>query len=79
MRFGHLFRVRASLAAVNAFHTVPANMNAITRPHIPMRLHRGPQEIVEGNEMDFTMWLGLRLLFARRGWKTRRLLEGDGG
>lgn len=28
--------------------------------------------------VGLTMWLGLPLLFAYRGWKTRRLLEGDG-
>ena len=146
MKYQHTFRVHAPLADVARFHTSAASLNAITPPLIPMRLHHAPEQMGEGDEMVFTMWvgplpvrwqarvedvsptgfldrqlrgpfaswahlhrfvavdeattkvvdevearlklhilwgavglamwLGLPLLFAYRGWKTRRLLEG---
>jgi ligand-binding SRPBCC domain-containing protein len=58
MRFRHTFQVRASVSKVAGFHTAAANMKAITPPLIPMRLHRAPSRLAEGDEMSFTMWLG---------------------
>jgi ligand-binding SRPBCC domain-containing protein len=58
MRFRHTFQVRTSVSKVAAFHTAAANMKAITPPLIPMRLHRAPVDLSEGDEMSFTMWLG---------------------
>jgi len=58
MRFRHTFRVRASVGKVAAFHTAAANMKAISPPVIPMRLHRVPRQLAEGDEVSFTMWLG---------------------
>jgi ligand-binding SRPBCC domain-containing protein len=147
MRYRHEFRVRATLADVARFHVSAASLKAITPPLIPMQLHHAPARMGDGDQMDFTMWmgplpvrwqarvedvsptgfldrqvtgpfeawahrhtfvqlaeggtevvdeveaslkphalwglvglamwLGLPLLFAYRGWKTRRLLEGD--
>ena len=149
MKYRHTFRVRAPLAEVAAFHTAATSLKAITPPLIPMQVHHAPEQMGDGDEMDFTMWmgplpvrwtarvedvsltgfvdrqvhgpfgawahrhtfvqveegttqvldevearlkphalwglvglamwLGLPLLFAYRGWKTRRLLEGDAG
>lgn len=33
-------------------------MGAITPPPVLVRLHRAPQQLGEGDEMDFTLWLG---------------------
>ena len=147
MKYRHTFRVRAPLADVAGFHTSASSLKAITPPLIPMQLHHAPERMGNGDEMDFTMWmgplpvrwearvedvsltgfldrqvrgpfeawvhrhtfvqlaegrtevldevearlkthalwglvglamwLGLPLLFAYRGWQTRRLLEGD--
>lgn len=146
MTYRHTFRVRAPQARVAEFHTRADSLTAITPPLIPMRVHRAPEHMGDGDEMEFTMWmgplpvrwravvedvspegfldrqvqgpfqawahrhsfvvvdgettevmdrvearikphllwgpvglgmwLGLPLLFAYRGWKTRRLLEG---
>ena len=146
MRYRHDFRVRATLADVARFHFRATSLKAITPPLIPVQLHDAPERMGDGDEMDFTMWmgplpirwearvedvsptgfvdqqvrgpfeawahrhsfvavdaettevvdevearlkphalwglvglamwLGLPLLFAYRGWKTRRLLEG---
>jgi len=148
MKFRRTFRVRAPRDTVADFYSRATSLSAITPPLIPMRLHRAPERMAEGDEMDFTMWLGpipvrwvarvgdvsaggfvdcqvrgpfaswshhhrfvvldesttrvvdeiearlrrhplwalvglgmwlgLPLLFAYRGWKTRRLLESDG-
>jgi ligand-binding SRPBCC domain-containing protein len=147
MKYRHTFRVQAPLPDVAAFHTAATSLKAITPPLIPTQVHHAPEQMGDGDEMDFTMWtgplpvrwtarvedvsptgfldrqvrgpfeawahrhtfesveegatevldevearlkphllwglvglgiwLGLPLLFAYRGWKTRRLLEGD--
>ncbi|MEZ4584038.1 MAG: hypothetical protein R3A10_20780 [Caldilineaceae bacterium] len=33
-------------------------MGAITPPPVIVRVHRAPELLGEGDEMDFTMWLG---------------------
>jgi ligand-binding SRPBCC domain-containing protein len=58
MRYEHRFRVRASLAVVADFHRRAASMPAITPPPIFVRVHRAPAILVDGDEMDFTMWAG---------------------
>jgi ligand-binding SRPBCC domain-containing protein len=58
MKYRHTFRVHATLAQVADFHTQATSLGAITPPLIPMRLHRAPQCLGEGDEMDFTMWMG---------------------
>jgi ligand-binding SRPBCC domain-containing protein len=147
MKYRHTFRVDAAQADVAAFHTSASSLKAITPPLIPMQLHHAPQQMGDGDQMEFTMWmgplplrwkarvedvsttgfvdqqiegpfaawshrhtfvqlaegrtevvdeveaalkphglwglvglvmwLGLPLLFSYRGWRTRRLLEGD--
>jgi ligand-binding SRPBCC domain-containing protein len=58
MRYQHRFRVGAPLAAVAAFHSQSASMARITPPPIIVRIHEAPPLLGEGDEMEFTLWLG---------------------
>ena len=58
MRYQHRFRVRAPLEAVADFHSRSASMAAITPPPIVVRVHHAPEIQRDGDEMDFTMWMG---------------------
>ena len=58
MIYRHRFQVRASLARVSEFHGRAASMAAITPPPIIIRMKHTPDTLTEGDEMDFTMWLG---------------------
>jgi ligand-binding SRPBCC domain-containing protein len=58
MKYDHRFTVRAPLEAVAAFHSSADSLTAITPPPIIMRVHAAPPHLGEGDEMDFTMWLG---------------------
>lgn len=52
------FTVNAPLLEVRRFHALSASMGAITPPPVIVRVHSAPLELNEGDEMDFTMWLG---------------------
>jgi ligand-binding SRPBCC domain-containing protein len=58
MKYKHRFDVNAPLAAVAEFHARSASMGAITPPPVVVRVHRAPARLDDGDEMDFTMWLG---------------------
>jgi ligand-binding SRPBCC domain-containing protein len=58
MRFRHSFKVKAPLSHVAAFHRQSRSMGAITPPPAIVRLHRAPNELGEGDEMEFTIWMG---------------------
>ena len=58
MKYQHRFHVNAPLAAVAEFHAQSASMGAITPPPVVVRVHRAPARLDDGDEMDFTMWLG---------------------
>ena len=58
MIYKHQFTVAAPLADVAAFHKQSASMGAITPPPVIVRVHHAPAILDEGDEMDFTMWLG---------------------
>ena len=58
MKYTHCFRVRAPLEAVAEFHRRSASMATITPPPIVVRVHRAPVVQREGDEMDFSLWLG---------------------
>lgn len=58
MRYVHRFTVKAPLSAVREFHRRSASMGAITPPPVIVRVHSAPEFLAEGDEMDFTMWLG---------------------
>jgi ligand-binding SRPBCC domain-containing protein len=67
MKFNHTFTVKAPLSAVAAFHRQSRSMGAITPPPAVVRLHRAPQDLGEGDEMEFKIWM--RPLPIR--WKAR--------
>jgi ligand-binding SRPBCC domain-containing protein len=58
MIYTHKFTVNAPLEDVRAFHSQSASMGAITPPPVVVRVHRAPEWLDEGDEMEFTMWLG---------------------
>lgn len=58
MKYEHRFRVHAPLAAVAEFHSRSAAMPAITPPPMIVRMHAAPARLAEGDEMDFTLWVG---------------------
>jgi ligand-binding SRPBCC domain-containing protein len=58
MRFHHRFTVAAPLSVVRDFHSRSASMGAITPPPVIVQVHHAPEQLAEGDEMDFTMWLG---------------------
>ena len=59
MKYEHTFTVRAPLAAVTKFHRQAGSLSAITPPPVRVRVHRAPEQLAGGAEMDFTLWLGL--------------------
>lgn len=58
MEYHHRFEVKAPLAEVAQFHRLSASMGAITPPPVLVRVHHAPEVLKDGDEMDFTMWLG---------------------
>jgi len=58
MQYRHRFQVRATLQAVADFHTQSASMAAITPPPVIIKVHQAPTLLREGDQMEFTMWLG---------------------
>jgi ligand-binding SRPBCC domain-containing protein len=58
MEYKHRFDVNAPLATVAEFHAQSASMGAITPPPVVVRVHRAPARLDDGDEMDFTLWLG---------------------
>ncbi len=57
MQYRHTFTVQAPLAAVASFHAQSRSMGAITPPPVIVRVHRAPDDLGEGDEMAFTLWL----------------------
>ena len=58
MRYKHRFRVKAPLAEVAEFHSQSASMADITPPPAVVKVHQAPARLDDGDEMDFTVWLG---------------------
>ncbi len=58
MIYNHRFEVQAPLNAVSQFHSHSSSMGAITPPPVIVQIHHAPDILQEGDEMDFTMWLG---------------------
>lgn len=67
MIYRHRFIVHAPLATVTRFHALSTSMAAITPPPVIVRLHAAPEQLTDGAEMDFTLWM---LLFPIR-WLAR--------
>lgn len=59
MRYEHTFTVRAPVAAVAEFHRRSGSMAAITPPPVWVRVHRAPERLASGDEMEFTLWLAV--------------------
>jgi len=55
----HLFQVSAYLKRVTEFHSPSTSMAAITSPPIIVQVHTASPLLADGDEMDFTMWIGL--------------------
>jgi len=58
MIYVHRFQVHVPLSLVAEFHSRAASMPVITPPPIIVQLHHAPTALAEGDEMDFTLWLG---------------------
>ncbi len=58
MIYKHTFQVAAPLPDVAGFHSRSSSMAAITPPPIIVRVHQAPPVLADGDEMDFTLWLG---------------------
>lgn len=59
MIYRHRFQVCAPLGRVAEFHSRADSMAAITPPPIIVRIHQTPAVLKDGDQMDFTLWLGL--------------------
>lgn len=58
MKYRHAFRVHAPPDKVAQFHSCSDSLRAITPPPILVQVHRAPERMGGGDEMDLTMWLG---------------------
>jgi len=58
MKYHHRFIVRASVTKVVRFHAQSDSLLSITPPLVKMQIHRAPELLSEGNEIDFTLWFG---------------------
>ncbi len=58
MKYHHTFIVKAPIETVAAFHRQSSSMAAITPPPVIVRIHQAPALLKDGDEMDFTLWLG---------------------
>lgn len=67
MQYRHSFTIQASLVSVASFHTQSQSMGAITPPPVIVQVHRAPEILAEGDEMEFTLWL----LFLPIRWVAR--------
>jgi len=58
MKYRHPFQVRPKPAAVSYFHRTSTSLALITPPFFRMRLHRAPEQVNAGDEINFTLQLG---------------------
>lgn len=56
--YRHTFTVQAPLEQVADFHAQSRSMGAITPPPVIAQVHRAPPRLGEGDEMEFTLWMG---------------------
>jgi ligand-binding SRPBCC domain-containing protein len=66
MKYRHQFRVPASVERVAEFHAHSASMATNTPSPIVVKVQHAPPVLADGDEMHFTMWLGLPVLFSFR-------------
>lgn len=58
MIYRHRFTVQAPLAAVADFHSRASSMAAITPPPVKVQMQQAPEQLQDGDRMDFTLSLG---------------------
>jgi ligand-binding SRPBCC domain-containing protein len=58
MKYTHHFTVHAPIEVVANFHRSASSLKAITPPPLVMHLHAAPLQVGEGDETDFTLWMG---------------------
>jgi ligand-binding SRPBCC domain-containing protein len=58
MKYRHTFRVPVSQGGVAQFHRRAESLSAITPPPLVVQVHRAPETMSNGDEMEFTMWVG---------------------
>lgn len=58
MVYRHSFLVPAPVQEVAEFHSRSASMGEITPPPIIVKIQHAPERLAEGDEMEFTLWLG---------------------
>ena len=58
MKYQHRFRVNAPIERVADFHSRASSMAAITPPPFVVRMRNTPAVLKDGDQMDFTMWIG---------------------
>lgn len=58
MKFQHEFIIKAPIQMVVDFHKKSASMGDITPPPIRVIFQCAPEELAEGDEIEFTLWMG---------------------
>ena len=58
MKFERSFDVSAPIEQVNAFHRSSSSLKAITPPFLFMSGIRAPDQLSDGDELAFTLWMG---------------------
>jgi ligand-binding SRPBCC domain-containing protein len=58
MKYRHRFEVNAPLNKVADFHGQSQSMVDITPPPLKVQVHQAPAQLMEGDEMDFTLRAG---------------------
>ena len=58
MIFVNSFQLHVPLKLVAEFHSRSANMAAITPPPVVVSIHEAPEQLKEGDQMAFTLWIG---------------------
>jgi ligand-binding SRPBCC domain-containing protein len=59
MKFQHRTQVQAPIEKVASFHLSARSLKAITPPFFFMSAIRAPDPLADGDEIGFTLWLGL--------------------
>ncbi|MEX1018904.1 MAG: hypothetical protein WDZ49_04560 [Litorilinea sp.] len=75
MKYAHRFTVNAPLARVAEFHHAASSMAAITPPPIVVQMHESPDQLFDGAEVGFTLWM---LVLPIR-WRARMENVGNTG
>jgi ligand-binding SRPBCC domain-containing protein len=58
MKYTHTFTVKKPRQHVADFHTSAEALKAVTPPPVIVQLHEAPPVLKDGDEMEFTLWMG---------------------